>query len=212
MTKLVLLGAGGHCESVIEVIESIDQYKIHGILDPTFSEIEEKKVSGYNIIGNDDKIIELISEGFEFVITVGQIKTAQIRKKLYQFVKTHGGKLPVIKASTAYVSKYSKVGEGTVLMHFSMINNNVKIGICNIINNYTSVEHGCAIGDFNHISTRATVNGDVVVQNEVFIGSGVIINQGYSISNKSIIGSGAVVRHNIQENETWVGNPAKRVK
>jgi sugar O-acyltransferase (sialic acid O-acetyltransferase NeuD family) len=212
MIKLILLGAGGHCESVIEVIEALTSYKIQGILDPIYSEFNNHTILGYPIIGNDDKIEEFIKKGFEFVITVGQIKSPKIRKSLFQTVKSKGGRLPVIIASTAYVSKNCEIGEGTVIMNFAMLNSNVLIGSCNIINTFSDIEHGCNIGNFNHISTRVTLNGEVIVENESFIGSGTIVNEGCSIGNNVIIGSGSLVRKNLTNNSLAYGNPIQIIK
>ena len=42
MKNLILVGAGGHCESCIEVVEQNKEYKIIGILDPYVT--EKKKI------------------------------------------------------------------------------------------------------------------------------------------------------------------------
>lgn len=211
MTKLILLGAGGHCESVIDVIESLSDYKIHGILDPLYENDKNYHVLGYHVMGNDDKIGEFVNSGFEFVITVGQIKSANIREKLFERVKAMKGRLPVIIAKNAYVSRHSFVGEGTVIMNSCMINSNSCIGKANIINTSANIEHGCVIGDFNHISTRVTINGGVTIGNRVFIGSGSIVNEQIVIENDIVIGSGSVIRKNIPLNTIAYGNPLKIV-
>ncbi len=212
MIKLILLGGGGHCESVIEVIEMLADYEIIGVLDPLYSELTEAKILGYPILGNDDDLHEYIQEGCEFVITVGQIKSAAIRRKLFTKVKSQGGKLPVIISSTAHVSNHATIGEGTVIMNFSMVNSNTAIGTCNIINTFANIEHGCRLGNFNHISTRATVNGDVKIYNDVFVGSGTVVNEGCTIEENVVIGSGSLVRKNISSNKIAHGNPIKIIK
>jgi sugar O-acyltransferase (sialic acid O-acetyltransferase NeuD family) len=199
MTKLILLGAGGHCESVIDIIESLPNYKIHGILDPIYEENKPLQVLGYCILGNDDRINEFVKSGFEFVITVGQIKSADIRKKLF------------IISKHAYVSKHSSIGEGTIIMNSSVINSNSNIGKANIVNTFSNIEHGCIIGDFNHISTRVTINGGVNIGNEVFLGSGSIVNENVIINNNVIVGSGSIIRKNVHSNSVAFGNPLKVV-
>ena len=57
----------------------------------------------------------------EFVIAVGFIKNPAIRIKLYNKVKDAGGKLATVIASTAHVSKYAEIGEGTVVLHQAFI-------------------------------------------------------------------------------------------
>ena len=51
MKKIILIGGGGDCKSVIDVIEQEKKYKIHGIVDkPKFL---GSKILGYKVIGSD---------------------------------------------------------------------------------------------------------------------------------------------------------------
>ena len=108
---IILLGGGGHCKSVMEVAESAG-YNILGVLDKP--EEIGKQVLNYKVIGIDDDIPQYVDKA-EFVITVGFIKNPAIRVKLYYMVKEAGGKLATIIASSAHVSKYAIIGEGTVI-------------------------------------------------------------------------------------------------
>ena len=49
--KIILIGGGGHCKSVIDVIEQEGKFQIAGIID---KQGNISKVLGYPIIGNDD--------------------------------------------------------------------------------------------------------------------------------------------------------------
>ncbi len=199
MIKIVLLGGGGHCKSVIDIIsEQKEKYQIEGILDP-FCSIRDE-ILGYPILGNDDHIKEYAENDFQFVITVGQIKTSKIRRQLYHKVKSVGGKLPNIISKQAYVSKFSHLNEGNVIMHNTVLNAESIIGNCNIINTFSSIEHGVKIGDFNHISTKVVLNGDVEVGHDNFIGSGSIVNNLIRIQDNIIISSGSLIRNDISNN------------
>lgn len=208
--QIILIGGGGHCKSCIEVIESSGEYTIAGIID-----IKEKigdSILGYKIIGCDDDL-ELLKEKFKYaLITVGQIKTANIRTKLYLKAKKLGFKFPVIIASSSYVSKHSKIGKGTIVMHQTMINANVRIGINNIINTKALIEHDTIIGDFNHISTNVVLNGNVIVGNECFVGSNTTFVNGKSIADNIFIGINSVINKNIKEKGFYIGNPIRKVK
>ena len=187
---LILLGGGGHCKSVIDVVESAG-YTILGILDKP--ELVGTKVLGYEIIGTDDDIPQYVDKA-EFLITVGQIKSPAIRKKLALSVMRAGGKFATVIASDAYVSKYAKIGKGTVIMHKAVVNADAHIGEHCIINTMANIEHEVQIGDFCHISTGVMVNGNCIVGDEVFIGSGSVLYNGISVADKAIIPAGSVVR------------------
>ena len=202
--NLILLGGGGHCKSVIEVAESAG-YKILGVLDKP--EEVGKQVLDYKVIGTDDDIPQYIEKA-EFVITVGFIKNPAIRIKLYNKVKEVGGKLATIIASSAHVSKYAMLSEGTVIMHQAVVNAGANIGVNSIINTFANIEHDAQIGDQCHISTGTMVNGDCKVGDRCFIGSQSVLANGIEIGDDIIVGAGSFVRKNISVKGIYSGNPA----
>jgi len=208
--QIILIGGGGHCKSCIEVIESANEYEIAGIVDA--NDKIGTSILGYKIFACDDDLEELKKQYNYALITVGQINSVTLRKNLFAKAKKIGFKLPIIIASTAYVSKHSKIGEGTIIMHQALVNANVAIGINNIINTKALIEHDTKIGNFNHISTNAILNGDVTVGNDCFVGSNTTFVNGISISDNVVIGLNSVVNKNINESGVYVGNPARKIK
>ena len=202
--NLILVGGGGHCKSVIDVAESAG-YNILGILD--MPEDVGKPVLNYKVIGTDDDIHRYVDKA-EFVITVGFIKNPATRIKLYNKVKEAGGKLATVIASTAHISKYSTIGEGTVVMHQAFINAGAHIGANCIINTFCNIEHDAQIGDQCHISTGTMVNGDCKVGERVFVGSQSVLANGITIGDDIIVGAASFVRKSISAKGIYSGNPA----
>jgi len=167
--KILLIGGGGHCRSIIDVIELQEIYEIAGIIDK--KELMGQAVLGYPIIGCDEDLTDLFKQYQYAVITVGQIRTPDIRVEIFNRLKDIGYTLPVIKSSLSYVSKHAFVDEGTVIMHHALINANVKIGKNCIINTKALIEHDCIIENNSHISTATVVNGGVTVKEGTFFGS-----------------------------------------
>ena len=202
--NLILVGGGGHCKSVIDVAESAG-YTILGILDKP--EEIGKRVLDYEVIGSDADMVKYADKA-EFVVTVGQLSSPDIRIRLHQMLIDAGCKLATIIASTAHVSKYASVGEGTVVMNNAVVNADVRIGRGCIINTFANVEHDAVIGDFCHISTGAMINGGVQIANGTYIGSQSVVNLYLSVCERTLVGSGSVVIKNITERGLYVGNPA----
>lgn len=202
--NLILIGGGGHCKSVIDVAESAG-YNIIGILD--IPENIGKSVLDYKVIGTDDDILQFADKA-EFIISVGFIKSPAIRMRIFDKVKEAGGKLATIIASTAHVSRYASLGEGTVVMHQTVVNAGARIGENCIINTFCNIEHDAVIGDQCHISTGAMVNGDCKVGKLCFIGSQSVLANGISICDDVIVGAGSLVRKNILKPGIYSGNPA----
>lgn len=203
MKDLILVGGGGHCESVIDVAESAG-YHILGILD--MPELLGKEVFSYKIIGSDDDIPNYVSKA-QFVVTVGAIKDPNTRIKLFNRIKLAGGTLATIIASTAYVSKYAQLGEGSVVMHKAFVNAGSKIGVNSIINTLANVEHDCVIGNHCHVSTGVMVNGGCSIGDNTFIGSRTVISNCISICNDVVVGAGSLVRKSITSPGMYVNGP-----
>lgn len=207
---IILIGGGGHCISCIDVIESTGKYEIVGILD-----VPDKvgsSILGYPVIGTDDEIETYTSKGFEFVITVGQIQSSELRRKIYNKVKEAGGRLPVIVSSTAHISKHAIVEEGTVVMHFALINAGAIVGRCAIINSKALLEHESVTGDFCHISTSAILNGQVKTENSCFIGSNTVVGNNLEICDNVVIAAGSQVLKSIKLPGIYIGNPLRKIR
>lgn len=202
--NIILVGGGGHCKSVIDVAESAG-YNIIGVLD--MPEEVGRSVLDYKVIGTDDDIPQYVDKA-EFIITVGFIKNPAIRVRIYNKVKEAGGKLATIVASTAHVSRYATLGEGTVVMHQAVVNAGAQVGANCIINTFCNIEHDAVIGAQCHISTGTMVNGDCMVGERVFIGSQSVLANGITVGEDIIVGAGSVVRKSISEKGVYAGNPA----
>ena len=202
---LILIGGGGHCKSVIEVAESAG-YEIKGILGMP-DEVGKEVLPGHKVIGTDDEIPQYVEE-CDFIITVGFIKNPALRIKLYNKVKAAGGRLATIIASTAHVSKYAELGEGTVIMHHAFVNAGAKIGDNCIINTFVNIEHDAEVGNQCHISTGTMVNGECKIGENCFIGSQSVCANCIEIASDIIVGAGSVVRKSIRVKGIYAGNPA----
>lgn len=202
---LILIGGGGHCKSVIEVAESTG-YEIKGILDMP-DEVGKEVLPGHKVIGTDDEIPQYVEE-CDFIITVGFIKNPALRIKLYNKVKAAGGRLATIIASTAHVSKYAELGEGTVIMHQAFVNAGAKIGDNCIINTFVNIEHDAEVSNQCHISTGTMVNGECKIGENCFIGSQSVCANCIEIASDIIVGAGSLVRKSIRVKGIYAGNPA----
>ena len=191
MRNIVLIGGGGHCKSVIDVIEQEGRFEIVGIVErPDFLETD---VLGYQIIGNDSDLVDLAKKYKYALITVGQIKSPSLRIKLFDLATKAGFTLPNIISPNAYVSKHSSIGKGVVVMHNAIVNASASIGDNCIINSKALIEHDCLISKHCHISTNATINGGVTVESGCFVGSSATTKELITISENSFIKAGSLV-------------------
>jgi len=189
---LLLIGGGGHCKSCIDVIEEGGQYRIVGIVDMVAK--LHHKVLGYEVIGVDEDLPNLVQEYGNCLITVGQIKTAEERIRLFDTLKALDASLPVIVSPHAFVSSHARIAEGTVVMHHALVNAGASVGRNCIINTKALVEHDAYIADHCHIATAAVVNGGVRIATASFFGSGAVSREYIEIGERSVIGCNETVK------------------
>jgi sugar O-acyltransferase (sialic acid O-acetyltransferase NeuD family) len=208
VNKLVLVGGGGHCKSVLDCIIRDGSWQVVGILD-----IEEnvgKEISGIQIIGTDDMLPQLSSVGIKNAfLTVGCIFDNKIRHNLYSLLKKYDFSLPVIKDPSAIVSDKASIGEGTFIGKGCIVNVGAKIGKMCIVNTSAVIEHDCSVESFVNISPGAVLCGGVTIGQDTFIGAASVVIQGVAISDACLIGAGSVVTKNISHGIKAFGNPCR---
>ena len=190
MKEILLLGGGGHCKSVIDVIEQEAKYAIAGIIDK--KELIGSEVLGYKIIGSDEDLKRLRQRYSYAIVTVGQIQSNHTRIKLFQLLQELDFHMPSIISPLAYVSKHAFVDEGSVVMHHALVNAHAKIGKNCIINSKALIEHDAIVEDAVHISTGAIINGGAIIKENTFFGSGAVIRE-YTTA-EGFVKAGSVVK------------------
>lgn len=200
--NIILIGAGGHCRSCIDVIERDGRYKVAGIVENDNAK-KNFNVLGHPVIGTDNDLQKFRKIYSNALITIGQIQSPNIRIKLHHKLIELGFALPVIISPLAYVSKYAKIGQGTIVMHHALINAGAVVGENCIINSKALVEHDVVINSHCHISTGAILNGLVHIGNGSFVGSNSTIKEGVKLSDECLVGMGLSVRTN-QPKGSWV--------
>jgi len=191
--EIILLGAGGHCHSCIDVIESGGVFNIAGIVEQEGKD-QQSSVLGYPIIGYDNELSTLKNRFDYAFVTVGQMGSSVVRKKLFKNLVELKFIIPVIISPFAHVSKHAKINKGTIVMHYSCVNAGVKIGNNCILNTKSLVEHDSRVGNHTHISTGAILNGTSIIGSESFVGSNATIANGVNLPDNYFFKAGIVVK------------------
>lgn len=210
MRPIIFIGGGGHCISCIDVVEQTGLYHILGILD--LPEKLGQKVLNYSIIGTENELERFLPECSDFLITVGQIRSSELREIIFHKVIKAGGSLPVIISPLAYVSPNARIDEGSVIMHHAMVNSGAIVGKGCILNTKSLIEHEAKIGNFCHISTAAVINGQAVVGDSCFIGSNTVVSNNTHIMANTVIAAGSQVLRNIELAGTYIGYPLRKIR
>lgn len=192
MIRLLLIGAGGHCRSVIDVIQMTTKYEIVGIIG-LHTEVGNT-ICGIEVVGDDGDIAHWAAQVDQVLVTIGQIGKSQIRTSIFNRLIDSHIEPATIVSPLSHVSTHANIAGGTIIMHHAIINAGAQIGENCIINSKALIEHDVEIGAHSHIATRATVNGGTRIGCGSFIGSGAIIYQMVTLVDQSIVRAGDIIR------------------
>lgn len=192
--KIIIIGAGGHAKSCIDILESTKKFNLVGIVE---KKKKNKKILSYKIIGNDNDLSKLKRITKNIFIGVGLINNYRERFELINRLNELKFNFIKIISNKANVSINSLIDDGTIVMHKAIIGPNSLIGKNCIINTGAIIEHDTIVGNNSHISTGVIINGSCKIGSNCFIGSGTIIKNGVKIKNNSFIPMGTKITKNV---------------
>ncbi len=204
--NLIIVGYSGHAYVVIDSAISAG-FHLKGYLNP---EIAIRNPYYLDYLGTEANI-DLTSIGDD-VCFFSAIGSNIIRKRVIEVVERNSWRTTNIFHSKSIVSPKAEFESSILIAQGAIVNSLALVRKGTIINSGAIVEHNCEIDQFCHIAPGAVLTGNIKIGSNSFVGAGAVIRQNLIIGNNVIVGAGAVVIHNIPNDQTWAGNPAKRIK
>ena len=202
MKSIAILGASGHGKVVAEIAELCGFDSIIFFDDNNAI----KSLESWKVIGDTHNLLSHVSSFDACFVAIGD---NNVRVKKTELLKNKNANIVSLIHPSAYVSEYSLIKKGTVVMANASINPYASIGESCIVNTSSTIEHDCLIGSGVHISPNTALAGGVRVGDKTSVGIGSSIRQNIEIGDNVIIGTGSVVITNIPDNVVAFGVPAK---
>nr|WP_299037614.1 acetyltransferase [uncultured Psychrobacter sp.] len=200
---LAILGASGHGKVLADIAELTGWEKID-FFDDAWP--ERKNNGAWQVIGDTQKLLNSLKAYDGVIVAIGNNK---IRQQKLQQLDSAGAKIITLIHPSATVSRYTRIGLGSVIVAGAVINPDCIIGSGSIINTCSSVGHDCILGDAVHICPGARLAGGSEVNDRAWIGVGSSVRQLITIGSDAIVGAGAAVVQDVLPNITVVGVPAR---
>jgi sugar O-acyltransferase (sialic acid O-acetyltransferase NeuD family) len=189
--KKALIGYGGHAREVMAQMGKnlpcfVDDEFMNEKTRP-LSEFNPKKYKAMVVLGDSKSRYEMVQK---------------LPKETKYFTFIH---------PTALLMENVTIGEGSFIGANCILTTNIKIGKHAILNRGNQIGHDCVIGDYFSMMPGAIVSGNVRIYDAVYMGCNSSIREKLSIHSLSTIGMGGAVVKNINDGETYVGVPTKKL-
>lgn len=210
MSNIIIIGAGGQAQAVLEALESDENNKIVGYLDAN-KDLRGKEISGYKVLGDLSLLKSLVADKIvdSAIVAIGESK---VRRKYAKLIKEANVEAINAIHPRSTISKKAKLGKGIFIGAGVVIGPYSVIGDYSIININSVIPHYNSIGDYVNIAPGVNMGGGCKIGECSFVGIGSTIKQYTNVGANSIIGAGAVVIRDVGENVVYAGIPAKFIK
>lgn len=203
MRRLLLAGAGGHGRVVADLAEHLGFESI-AFVDDRWPEITQNRQ--WPVVGAVKDLARLRADYEEGLATIG---ANQARLAVDRTFAELAFTRPVLVHPSAVVSRYARLGSGSVVFANAVVNAFAAIGEAAILNTACTVDHDCRLGDGVHVSPGAHLGGQVEVGDCAWIGIGASVRECVRIGGRSVIGAGSAVISDIPSGVVAVGVPAR---
>jgi sugar O-acyltransferase (sialic acid O-acetyltransferase NeuD family) len=212
---IAIYGAGGFGREVAwlaqTVSNSINNFKPVCFID------DDKKICGTKLNGLKVLSLRQAKNQYPGAYIICGIGSPAGREAAIHKAATMGFNIATLIHPRVEMSKWIKIGVGTVICSGCVLTTNITLAKHVQINLNCTIGHNVFIDDYATLAPGVHVSGYVNIGKRVYIGTGAVIINGtddepISIGDGSIIGAGACVIKSIPAEETWAGVPAKMIK
>jgi len=203
--SLIIIGAGGHAESVTSVALSAG-YSVIAYVD---EDNKNSSIMGIPIISSE-ACYNTYRDNYYF-IAVGQ---NSLREKIVHDVKlaVPKARFPSLIHQSSVVGLSCKIGEGTIVMPKVNVGPSSDIGSFCIINSSVSIDHNSYIKDFASCAPGVVTGGGIQIGFRTAISIGTIIKHGIIVGDDTVIGGASYVNKDIVSKVVAYGSPCKVVR
>lgn len=208
--RVILIGTNAQAKYALDIYHYYKDVKVVGLVDIVGDKtIWGKSLYGNLVLGGLDIVETLINRNVDGVLVCcarpggKEVLTRRARKAGLRLVNAIHPRSTI--ASTARIGSDGVIiNAGAVIQPFARIGNSVMIH-ANVI-----VEHDNIIEDYVNLAPGVNLAGWVTVKEGATVCTGAIVIPKVTIGRGAVVGAGAVVLHDVPDDVTIVGVPARK--
>lgn len=210
--KIIILGGIGNgtviANAIIDANKRGDkEWEFVGYLNDRIETGE--KIESYPVLGKLTDCRKFLEEGYFFINAILRIDGQQQRINTIESLNIPDDRMATFIHPFTYIAPNVNLGQGCVVLPNVSISPGTSFGKGCIIMVGVTIGHDDKIGNYCHFAAQCCVGAFMEIGDGVHIGLNATTREHLTIGRNATLGMGSVLTKNIEENEIWVGNPAK---
>lgn len=199
MTKLIVVGAGGHAAEINDYIghgerkSGIGQFNIQGFIDDNPDSYSRYSLSGPFLGTIADHAIRA---DCKYLLAIG---SPDSRRRIVERFLSLGASFASLIHADAHISDSAHCGVGVVIAPNANIGPNVEVGSFTLVNARASIGHDSIVGRFNNLCPNVCLSGFTVVGDDNLFGINCATIPGIRVGNRNKFAAGMVISSDIED-------------
>lgn len=180
---LVIVGAGGHGRSVLEVTRLAGTHEVMAFLDDQLQ--PGTKVMGVPVWGPTSELPSLTARGVTAVhIAIGNNR---VRERLMELTQAAGLPCATLIHPRACVSPSASLGDGCAVMALAIVGTEATLGRGVIVNVGAVVDHHARVADHGHLGANAAMAGGTTLGARAWLQAGASLGYGVNLPDDAVV-------------------------